>query len=251
MTLLSPETKRGIKRVARTVGLLEWANRVEYAYGNRITRRVLEFYRPLIPPGALCFDIGAHYGRKTLLFRELGARVIAVEPMAECCRAMRQRFASDAGVTVVEAACGATEGRATLNVCTLDPQTSTLHEVGADAGDHAESEVAVTTLDALIARHGEPAFCKIDAEGFESAILAGLSHTVRALSLEYHRDELTRAEACVQRLSSLGFRCFNYSRGSEPRWAASEWHSADELLRRLAAEPAGSPGDFYALRDEP
>ena len=46
-------------------------------------------------------------------------------------------------------------------------------------------EVEVTTLDALIARHGVPTLIKIDVEGFEAEALSGLSQAVRALSFEF------------------------------------------------------------------
>ena len=43
----------------------------------------------------------------------------------------------------------------------------------------------MTTLDTLVAEYGEPAFCKIDVEGFEVEALKGLSRPLRALSFEY------------------------------------------------------------------
>ena len=42
-----------------------------------------------------------------------------------------------------------------------------------------------TTPDDLIAQYGTPAFIKIDVEGFEDHVLAGLSRPVRALSFEF------------------------------------------------------------------
>ena len=45
--------------------------------------------------------------------------------------------------------------------------------------------VPVTTLDALIERHGVPSFVKVDAEGFEEEVLQGLSRSIKALSFEF------------------------------------------------------------------
>ena len=42
--------------------------------------------------------------------------------------------------------------------------------------------VSVITLDDLIAQYGEPAFCKIDVEGYELEVLRGLSRPLRTLS---------------------------------------------------------------------
>ena len=56
-------------------------------------------------------------------------------------------------------------------------------------------DVAVTTLDALIARFGVPAFIKIDVEGAEPDVLAGLSHAVPVLSFEYLPRALALAVA--------------------------------------------------------
>jgi FkbM family methyltransferase len=49
----------------------------------------------------------------------------------------------------------------------------------------------MTTLDELIGKHGVPVFIKIDVEGFEEAVLQGLSQPVRALSFEFTPSSAT------------------------------------------------------------
>ena len=46
-------------------------------------------------------------------------------------------------------------------------------------------DVEMTTLDALVAEYGEPAFVKLDMEGGEAAALHGLTIPVRGVSFEY------------------------------------------------------------------
>ena len=64
-------------------------------------------------------------------------------------------------------------------------------------------EVEATTLDALIAAHGEPAFVKLDMEGGELAALRGLTVPVKGVSFEYLGGALEAAEACASQLAGL------------------------------------------------
>ena len=105
----------------------------------------------------------------------------------------------------------------------------------------------MTTLDLLIARWGTPAFVKIDVEGAEPAVLAGLTQAVPALSFEYVPAALAEARACVNRLSELGPFTYNWSSGE---WFALEspaWLNGEELLTALDT-PRGRErsGDVYA-----
>ena len=58
----------------------------------------LDFYRAIIKPGDLVFDIGANVGFKTEAFVACGARVICVEPNPKCLPILLHEFGSVAEV---------------------------------------------------------------------------------------------------------------------------------------------------------
>jgi hypothetical protein len=107
-------------------------------------------------------------------------------------------------------------------------------------------EVDTTTLDALIERFGMPSFVKIDVEGAEPEVLAGLSRPVAGLSFEYLPRALDYARTCTARLSELGPYEFNWSVG-ESGGLAERWISGGELMAALETpEAQRRPGDVYA-----
>ena len=220
-------------------------------------RRLERFYSELLPPNALCFDVGAHVGNRVRAWRRLGARVVALEPQADFARLLVRFFGADPAVTVVEAAVGREPGRAPLHVSARTPTVSTLsadwiatvrHDPSFSRVRWSSGEtVEVTTLDRLIERFGRPDFVKIDVEGYEAEVLAGLSTPVPALSFEYVAAARGIALECVERLGALGRYVFNFSPGERHVLGASEWLDADGIRAFLENLPDGpGSGDVYA-----
>ncbi|MGI5131327.1 FkbM family methyltransferase [Pseudonocardia sp. CA-107938] len=220
-------------------------------------RRMVAFYREFLVPGDLGFDVGAHVGSRVRAWRKLGARVVAIEPQPDLVRILRLLFGRDPGVVLVTDAVGARAGRARLGVSTATPTVSSMSPewISSVSTDRRFAkvrwdrsvDVAVTTLDALVAEHGEPAFCKIDVEGFELDVLAGLSRPLRALSFEYLSMAHDEALAVLAAVDRLGRYRYNYSPVETLRWQSPHWLDADSLralLERVRA--AGRSGDVYA-----
>lgn len=226
-------------------------------------RRMKKFYSALLPEnrsGAapLAFDIGAHTGNRTAVWMALGARVVAVEPQELFADFLRRKFRGR-DVTVVRAALGRTGGEADLRIASNNPTVSSLSSEwtelmsSIDAGiswDKIET-VPLLTLDSLIVTCGEPAFCKIDVEGWEAEVLEGLSRPLPALSFEFFPDTPEQTLRCIDRLEQLGgpgaFR-YNWVLGECFRFESEKWLSADEQKSAVASYTGTRSGDVYARR---
>jgi FkbM family methyltransferase len=227
-------------------------------YGNRRHGKALDLlYRQFVKPADLAFDIGAHVGDRVAAFRRLEARVVAVEPQPALVKTLRLFYGRDPAVTIEAMAVGREAGEVELSLNIDNPTVTTASTdfIAAAAGAPGwqgqnwskRLRVAVTTLDALIARHGKPAFIKIDVEGFEAEALAGLGQPVAALSFEFTLIQRNIARACVERCSALGYRRFNVVLGEGQKFEHSDWIDAAALALWLdALPPEANSGDVYA-----
>ena len=228
-------------------------------YGDAARDAAMDrLYARLLKPGGLAFDIGSHVGDRIGSFRRIGARVLAVEPQPDCARVIRAIYAGDDLVTVVEAACGPRPGTLTLHVNSANPTVTTAspefvraaHGAGGWEGQSwdRDIQVPVTTLDALIAEHGAPDFAKIDVEGFEADVLAGLTRPLPALSFEFTTIQRDVAQRCIERLVALGPYRFDISLGETQQLTFGRWIGAAEMSGHISAlRHEANSGDVYAV----
>lgn len=227
-------------------------------YGLPFHHRALtRIYAPFIRPGDLCFDVGAHLGDRIRAWSKLGARVVALEPHPGMMNWLQRWYGRRKDIVLLEQAVSAQPGRANLWISRLTPSISTIsHEWlttvrqnrrFASARWEEQIPVPVTTLDALIAQYGKPAFCKIDVEGAELDVLQGLSQPLPALSFEYIPPVIETALGCIERLSQLGDYEYNWRVSEFPRLRSPVWLSPPEMAAQLQRMPPDSnSGDVYA-----
>ena len=225
-------------------------------YGDRSRAAAMDrLYSGLVRRGDLVFDIGAHVGDRVASFHRLGARVVAVEPQRAMVRVLKLFYGRR--VAVEEAAVGRSAGSTSMMINADNPTVSTLSPAFVCAARGASgwetqrwtrsAEVAVTTLDALIRKHGAPAFIKLDVEGLEAEALAGLTRAVKALSFEFTTIQRDVALACIERCVALGYARFNAALGESQTLVHADWVGGDEIARWVSGLPhAANSGDIYA-----
>lgn len=220
-------------------------------------RRMVRFYGGLVAPGDLVFDIGAHLGNRIRVFRALGARVIAFEPQKSCKKILEAWFGDEETVTLDFSAVGETDGIAEIAVSVGNPTLSSIED-GWIANLQKDPEfrgiqwdekssVPMVSLETAIKKHGMPGFLKIDAEGSEAAILAGLSRAVQKTSFEFIPTQKEHALDCVKNLNRLGRYEYNFSIGESMRYVFDRWQNEAEIIDFISNYPRGSrSGDIYA-----
>ncbi len=255
--------RRLIKSALNGLGLYSVLSRIMFRYRilpryeepEALRRQRRDFYRQLIRPGMLCFDVGANIGNRTAIFLALGARVIAIEPQPKCADFLQKRFGS--AITLLRKGLGAELGRAEMYI----PESSTIASISESWIESVRQSrfenyhwneslsIELSTLDLLISQYGLPDFCKIDVEGYEFPVLQGLSQPIPCLSFEYTLPEQSHElRSCLLRLQSLSpeYQC-NYSIAETMAFALPQWIPISDMLQLISTSAfAGTGGgDIY------
>ncbi|HWH13666.1 MAG TPA: FkbM family methyltransferase [Miltoncostaeaceae bacterium] len=158
--------------------------------------------RRLLRPGDLVVDVGANVGFFTLLAAAAvgpGGRVHALEPIPANAEVLERNLALNGlrNVAVRRAAAGDHEGEIRLGLDHPDPGERGVSGHYTEGGAREAIAVPVVTLDALLAGGPPARLVKIDVEGAEPRVLAGMARTLGdrppdALLLEVNPAALAR-----------------------------------------------------------
>lgn len=220
---------------------------------------------PYVREGTLVFDVGGNIGHKTQMFLDAGCKVVVFEPIPENQKILRDKFGDK--ITLEPIALGGGRGETHIYIC-RDVNGMPLFELSSmerkfmertrqgrfncfHYNDADYKKVPVDCLDNMIEKHGEPDFIKIDVEGYEFSVLAGLHRAIRAISFEFTPELFDSAVMCVKQLVTI-YReySFNYSSGESRALDFKDPVSFWEILAHvgLKKDYVKEFGDIYAVR---
>lgn len=217
-------------------------------------RSDVKLYRSLLPPGALCFDVGANVGKKSEAMLQAGSRVVSFEPNPAVLPELRACCGRRNNFVVVEAAVGSAAAVATLYARETHGVSSLLQEWEEEVS-HTH-QVPMVTLDSSIQRFGRPYYCKIDVEGWELEVLKGLTQSIPLLSFEFHLidQEIRKTISCLERLAQFGSGRVNVTPAESAEFHLKEWMPLGEFLKWFPGDlekslPGKPYGDIFVKSD--
>lgn len=154
------------------------------------------FYSQFLKKGDIYYDVGANYGNRIEPIKNLGLKIIAVEPQDNCINYLQKKYGDT--ITVIPYGLSNEEGTETMYISKSDVLSSfskdwidSTIESGRFSDDQYrwedKREIKITTLDKVILEHGLPNFLKIDVEGFELKVLQGLNSKVALFTYKWYR----------------------------------------------------------------
>ena len=202
------------------------------------------FYRMLCSDRKvdLIFDVGANLGDKAEVFSRIAHRVICFEPEPRLAQHLRRRFRHSPQIVIEECGLSDREGLAELHAYEEGSAYNTFstdqHKLVVNGQkQHQLIPVAITTLDAMIAKHGTPQLLKVDVEGHENEVFSGLSTRIGLISYEANLPDFA-VKTCVvaRRLGSMAPNV-RFGVGGSGRIMTGDFPLTTDALCQLVSSP--------------
>lgn len=229
-----------LKNILKASGIFPIAREVYRRINPAMSRQLAheaEFYKTVLIPDSMVFDVGANLGGKTNVMLSAGAKfVVTIEPNPKCYENLNFYFKRHPRVALVQSAVGPEDGSITLYANGSSAAGSVLPDWNKTifGNDYVTSEIIVpmTTLDRLIEKFGTPDYLKIDIEGFEEEALRGLSTKIPLVSFEFFHNDLDLIRNCLSLLGRFGkltVRCSDMDCG----WISDATDDLSSIVREI------------------
>ena len=193
----------------------------------------------------LVFDVGLFDGDDTAYYLHQGYRVVSVDANPNMIERGKQRFDKElkAGrLTLLNYAISATGGGKVRFHVSEVPEWSSVHAAIASRHGTSFQEVEVPTarIDWLFEQHGVPHYLKIDIEGNDRLVLAGLSQDFRPKYVSAESEcqgdtAVLTEEQCIENLELMhkaGYTRFKMIKQSD--FTAARANDFARFIQRLA-----------------
>jgi len=222
---------------------------VAFATGTA-ERPLQEALQRELGPGATFFDIGANVGFVTIIAAKLvgrSGRVVAFEPVPANVAAIKENLALNRidWVDVHETAIGRRSGSSASLIVSDVSAFSRLASVSVPTGARETIEVAVNSVDELLAAGALPVpdVIKIDVEGAELEVIEGMRRTIK----EHRPVLLCEVHDCnaeyVALVQSLGYEAINLDEDLPVERGHRNAHTLARPRASVSAPPAAPPSE--------
>lgn len=215
-----------IRNVVVDVDITDVSGRMSFFYSSPYRRQVVDAMMTALKPGDVFLDVGAHLGYFSIIAARVvgpSGRVVAFEPherMQDEVRTIAARNEVDRVVEIVPAAVVERDADVTLHTSEASAAYTTVEPDRSPAKHHADlrpsTVVRGTSLDEWLdpcpALASRVRCIKIDVQGAESRVLAGMTRTLRLAGVTILCDTSIGSEA-DRALERAGYRRHRIERG--------------------------------------
>jgi FkbM family methyltransferase len=218
--------------------LSQWADRVAYFLGRWVELEIQLFMASQLREGDTVIDVGANRGMFALYASRLvgpKGKVVCFEPNPNCWRVLDHEIATNRISNIVVHRCGLADqaGELTLSVPLINSGEGTFGPLAHESDAAYTVQAEIRRGDDLL-RDETPVLIKIDVEGFEPKVVAGLAQTLErchplvmteVISRHLARCGSTASEllALMEQLDYRGFRLGLKKRNGKYEWRLGEF----------------------------